>query len=69
MDEVGVDGALLISPYRIYGYDGRYALTVYDKHPDRFGLIKPFDPLSETVGAEVEEWTANGPAWSAPGSC
>ena len=59
MDEVGVDGALLISPYRIYGYDGSYALTMGARYPDRFGLIRPFDPLSETVGAEVEEWTAN----------
>ncbi|MYB42320.1 MAG: amidohydrolase [Chloroflexi bacterium] len=59
MDEVGVDGALLISPYRIYGYDGSYALAMGAKFPDRFGLIRPFDPLSETVGAEVEEWTAN----------
>lgn len=59
MDEVGVDGALLISPYRIYGYDVRYALAMGAKYPDRFGLIAPFDPLSETVGAEVEEWTAN----------
>ena len=59
MDEVGVDGALLISPYRIYGYDGSYALTMGARYPDRFGLIRPFDPLSETVGAEIEEWAAN----------
>ncbi len=58
MDAVGVDGALLISPFTIYGYDPTYVLSVYDQHPDRFGLIKPFDPQSETVAAEVEEWTA-----------
>ena len=58
MDAVGVDGALLISPFTIYGYDPSYVLSVYEKHPDRFGLIKPFDPHSPTVAAEIEEWTA-----------
>ena len=33
-------------------------LSVQEKHPDRFGLIKPFDPHSPTVAAEIEEWTA-----------
>ena len=58
MDAVGVDGALLISPFTIYGYDPSYVLSVYEKHPDRFGLIKPFDPHSPTVVQEIEEWTA-----------
>ena len=58
MDAVGVDGALLISPFTIYGFDPSYALAVHARHPDRFGLIKPFDPRSETIAAEVEEWTA-----------
>ena len=58
MDAVGVDGAILISPFTIYGYDPTYVLSVYDKHPDRFGLVKPFDPRSESVADEVEEWTS-----------
>ena len=58
MDAVGVDGALLISPFTIYGFDAGYVLEVYDQHPDRFGLIKPFDPHSPTVADEVAEWTA-----------
>ena len=57
MDAVGVDGALLISPFSMYRYDASYALEVYAKHPDRFGLIKPFDPQSETVADEIAEWT------------
>ena len=57
MDAVGVDGALLVSPYSMYGYDASYALEVHAKHPDRFGLIKPFDPHSETVAEEIGEWT------------
>ena len=56
MDAVGVDGALLISPFSMYRYDGSYALEVYAKHPGRFGLIKPFDPQSEAVADEVAEW-------------
>jgi L-fuconolactonase len=56
MDAVGVDGALLVSPFSMYRYDASYALEVYAKHPGRFGLIKPFDPQSETVADEVAEW-------------
>ncbi len=58
MDAVGVDGALLVSPYSMYGYDASYALKVYAKHPGKFGLIRPFDPESESIDDEVAEWTA-----------
>jgi predicted TIM-barrel fold metal-dependent hydrolase len=56
MDAVGVDGALLVSPFTLYRYDASYALEVYAKHPGRFGLIKPFDPRSEAVAEEIAEW-------------
>jgi len=56
MDAVGVDGALLVSPYSMYSYDPSYALEVYAKHPGRFGLIKPFDPDSETIDDEFAQW-------------
>ena len=56
MNAVGVDGALLVSPFSLYRYDASYALEVYTKHPSRFGLIKPFDPQSEAVADEVAEW-------------
>ena len=56
MDAVGVDGALLVSPFSMYRYDASYALEVYGKHPGRFGLIRPFDPQSESVADEVAEW-------------
>ena len=56
MDAVGVDGALLVSPYSMYRYDASYALEVYEKHPGRFGLIKPFDPQSEGVVDEIAAW-------------
>ena len=56
MDAVGVDGALLVSPFSMYRYDASYALEVYAKYPGRFGLIKPFDPQSEAVADELAEW-------------
>ena len=56
MDAVGVDGALLVSPFSLYRYDGSYVLEVHAKHPGRFGLIRPFDPASEAVAEEVSEW-------------
>ena len=57
MDAVGVDGALLVSPYSMYGYDASYALEVYADHPGRFALIRPFDPESDTIDDEMAEWT------------
>ena len=56
MDAVGVDGALLVSPYSMYRYDASYVLEVHAKHPGRFGLIKPFDPQSEAIADEIAEW-------------
>ena len=31
MDAVGVDGAILVSPYRLYRYDASYALEVRNR--------------------------------------
>ena len=56
MSAVGVNGALLISPFRLYGYDASYVLEVYAKHPGRFGLIKPFDSQSKAVADQIAEW-------------
>src|SRR5215468_10933505 len=36
MDAVGVDGAILVSPFSMYRYDASYALEVGKKHPGRF---------------------------------
>ena len=60
MSEVGVDGALLVSTINIYGYDPSYILGVYEKHPGKFGLIRPFDPDSSSISEEMAEW-ANTP--------
>ena len=58
MGEVGVDGALLVSPFSLYGYDASYALEVHRAHPDKFGLIKPFDVKSETIREDLLEWAS-----------
>jgi predicted TIM-barrel fold metal-dependent hydrolase len=58
MDAVGVDGALLISPYSMYGFDASYALSVYAAHPNKFGVIRPFDWQSDTIADDVAEWAA-----------
>lgn len=56
MDEAGVDGALLVSPFTMYRYDASYAQEVYAKHPGRFGLIKPVDSADPNVGVTIAEW-------------
>ena len=32
MDAVGVDGAILVSPFTMYGYDASYAREVHARH-------------------------------------
>ena len=55
MDAVGVDGALLVSPYSLYRFDASYALEVGAAHPGRFGLIKPVDPYDPVVEEIIAE--------------
>ncbi len=62
MDAVGVDGALLVSPFTMYGYDASYALEVYAAHPGRFGLIKPVDPSDPKVADTVADWASTNGA-------
>ena len=58
MDAVGVDGALLVSPYAMYRFDGSYAVEVDKRHPGRFGLIKPLDTTNPAVADVVADWKA-----------
>ncbi len=58
MDEAGVDGAILVSPFSMYRYDASYALEVYAAHPDRFGLVKPVDPTDPAVVDTIAEWVS-----------
>jgi len=58
MDAVGVDGAVLVSPFSMYGYDAGYALEVHAAHPGRFGLVKPVDPNDPGVADTIADWAA-----------
>ena len=58
MDAVGVDGAILVSPFSMYRYDASYAIEVYAAHPDRFGLVKPVDPTDPAVADTIADWAA-----------
>ena len=56
MDKVGVDGAIYISPFSMYQYDGSYAVSVRQAHPDRFALVKPVNPDDPAVADVIAEW-------------
>ena len=56
MDSVGVDGAILVSPWTMYRYDESYAVAVYVAHPERFRLVKPVDPTDPGVAETITEW-------------
>jgi L-fuconolactonase len=58
MDAVGVDGALLVSPFTMYRYDASYAIDVHAAHPGRFALIKPVDPADPAVADGIAQWAA-----------
>ena len=56
MDAVGVDAAVLVSPFTMYRYDASYALQVHAAHPGRFALVKPVDPTDPAVGDTIADW-------------
>ena len=58
MDEVSVDGAILVSPFSMYRYDASYALEVFAAHPNRFRLVKPVDPTDPAVLDTIAEWAS-----------
>jgi L-fuconolactonase len=58
MGAVGVDGAVLVSPFSMYRYDASYALEVYAAHPSRFRLVKPVDPTDPAVADTIADWAA-----------
>ena len=68
MDAVGVDGALLVSPFSLYRYDASYALEVYAAHPG--GSASSSQLIQQTHRSAIR--SRNGPprrARSAFGSC
>lgn len=59
MDEVGVDGALLVSVYTMYRFDESYAVDVQKAYPGRFGVIKPVNANDPAVGETIDQWKKN----------
>jgi len=58
MDAVGVDGAVLVSPFSMYRYDASYAIAVHAAHPSRFRLVKPVDTTDPAVADTIADWAA-----------
>src|ERR1700722_2623732 len=56
MDKVGVDGAIFISAFSMYGYDASYAVEGQRAHPGKFGIVKPVDPDDPAVPDVVADW-------------
>src|SRR2546421_131230 len=56
MDRVGVDGAIFISAFSMYKYDGSYAVEVQKAHPDKFAIVKPVDPDDPKVADVIADW-------------
>src|SRR3954451_13019437 len=56
MDKVGVDGAIFVSPFSMYQYNGSYAVEVQKKHPGRFAIIKPVNPDDPAVADVIADW-------------
>jgi L-fuconolactonase len=55
-DKLGIDGAIFISAFSIYGYDSSYAVEVQKKHPGRFAIVKPIDPDDPAAAEVVADW-------------
>src|SRR3954470_3358346 len=56
MDKVGVDGAIFVSAFSMYGYDASYAVEVQRAHPGRFGIVKPVDADDPAVAETIADW-------------
>ena len=56
MEKLGVDGAIYISPFSMYQYDASYALSVLQKHPGKFALVKPVNPDDPEVADVIADW-------------
>jgi len=56
MDKLGIDGAIFISAFSLYGYDASYAVEVQKAHPGKFGIVKPVDPDDPAVDDVIADW-------------
>lgn len=58
MDAVGVDGAILVSAFTMYRFDASYAVSVRQRHPGRFALVKPVNTADPAVAEVIADWAA-----------
>jgi L-fuconolactonase len=58
MDAVGVDAAVLVSPWGVYGPDTSFVEGVYRKYPSRFRLVAPISPAGADVRKRITDWAA-----------
>ena len=56
MDKVGVDGAIFISAFSMYRFDGSYAVEVQRAYAGRFAIVKPVDPDDPAVADLIADW-------------
>jgi predicted TIM-barrel fold metal-dependent hydrolase len=56
MDQLGIDGAIFISAFSMYGYDASYAVEVQRKHPGRFAIVKPVNPEDPAAAEVIADW-------------
>jgi L-fuconolactonase len=56
MTRAGVDGAILVSSYTLYGYDPSYAVECHRAHPGKFALVAPVNPADPAAPDFVAEW-------------
>ena len=55
MDEIGVDAAIVVSPWHNYRYDSSYGADVCRAYPSRFRLVTPIDPYDSAAAEQVTE--------------
>ena len=56
MAKVGVDRALLVTPWALYRSDSSYIVEVFNVHPGQFGLVAPIDPYEASAADAVTAW-------------
>ncbi|MET0885159.1 MAG: amidohydrolase family protein [Mycetocola sp.] len=59
MDEAGVQHAVVVSPFGVYGYETSYALQVARDDPARFRAVVPVDPNMDGLDEFVQGWAAD----------
>jgi L-fuconolactonase len=58
MDDVGVQRAILVSPWTLYRTDMSYAVEVHHAHPERFRLVAPIDPYGDGAADVIATWAS-----------